>query len=80
MIVCRTRCEDWIVNRFQILPSVGERCRAIIGSCEVPPRVKEAISKTHEKLVLKLGLNPSFAIRSSATAEDSPTSEFRWPA
>jgi len=58
------------------LPSVGERCRAIIGSGEIPPRVKEAISKTHEKLVLRLGLNPSFAIRSSATAEDSPTTSF----
>src|SRR5688572_177460 len=58
------------------LSSVGQRCRDIIGRCVLPPKVEEAITKTHEKLVVTHGLNPSFAIRSSATAEDSPTTSF----
>jgi len=58
------------------LSAVGKRCREIVGSCELPPQVKDAISTTHEKLILSVGLNPSFAIRSSATAEDSPTASF----
>ncbi|HEX6226470.1 MAG TPA: PEP/pyruvate-binding domain-containing protein, partial [Chryseolinea sp.] len=58
------------------LSSVAQDCRKLIDTGELPPKVKEAITKTHDRLVLRHGLNPSFAVRSSATAEDSPTTSF----
>jgi pyruvate,water dikinase len=58
------------------LADVGKQCRDIIMRSQVPDEVKNAIKKAHLNLVETHGLNPSFAIRSSATAEDSPTASF----
>jgi pyruvate,water dikinase len=58
------------------LPEVGKQCRDIIMRSEFPDELKKAIRKTHLHLVETHGLNPSFAIRSSATTEDSPTASF----
>jgi pyruvate,water dikinase len=43
---------------------------------ELPANVEEAIRKSHQNMVTSYGVDLSFAIRSSATAEDSPTASF----
>jgi pyruvate, water dikinase len=63
-------------NNLVNLSTVGKRCREIIMNSEIPDDVVKAIKIAHTTLVDSLGLNPSFAVRSSATAEDSPTASF----
>jgi pyruvate,water dikinase len=58
------------------LSDIGQRCRDIIQRSSFPDKVREAIEQAHNQLVERHGLNPSFAIRSSATAEDSPSASF----
>src|SRR5688572_9433551 len=58
------------------LSLVGKRCREIIYKSEFSPEVKIAIEEAYHDVV-KADANPSsFAVRSSATAEDSPTASF----
>ncbi len=59
------------------LPEIAQRCREFIKVADFPDHIKDAIAKAHEALVQKTGQQHlSFAIRSSATAEDSPTASF----
>ncbi|WP_276370197.1 phosphoenolpyruvate synthase [Chryseolinea sp. H1M3-3] len=59
------------------LADIAQRCRDLIKRSDFPDHVKEAIAKAHEALIQKTGQqNLSFAVRSSATAEDSPTASF----
>lgn len=57
------------------LAEVGERCRDLILSANFPEQVEESIRKAHAKLMSQ-GLIHSVAVRSSATAEDSPSASF----
>lgn len=58
------------------LSTVGQRCRDIVKEAGIPEEVKQSILKAHHELMEQHGQNLSFAIRSSATAEDSPTASF----
>jgi pyruvate,water dikinase len=57
------------------LPAVGEKCRSLVLNSKLPPDVEESIRKAHVILMVR-GLIRSVAVRSSATAEDSPTTSF----
>lgn len=57
------------------LAEIGQRCRSLILDAKFPEPVSEAIKKAYENL-LSQGLIHSVAVRSSATAEDSPTASF----
>lgn len=55
------------------LAEVGKACRNIIGKGKFPQEIMDSISKFYEPLARK---NETFAVRSSATAEDLPTASF----
>jgi pyruvate,water dikinase len=57
------------------LAEVGDKCRSLILRSKVPPAVDESIREAHRNLLTN-GLIHSVAVRSSATAEDSPTASF----
>lgn len=57
------------------LSEVGEECRRLILQSSIPEDVEEAIRKAYQTL-MEHGLIHSVAVRSSATAEDSPTASF----
>ena len=58
------------------LKAVGKAARKMIMDAEIPDDLKEEIIKGYEKLKEEYGENVSLAVRSSATAEDSPTASF----
>lgn len=57
------------------LAAIGERCRSVILNAVFPEEVGESIRKAYTDL-MSHGLVHSVAVRSSATAEDSPTASF----
>jgi pyruvate, water dikinase len=57
------------------LAQIGERCRSFIMYAKLPEQVEESIRYAYLKL-MSHGLVHSVAVRSSATAEDSPTASF----
>ena len=57
------------------LKEIAEECRALILKASLPETVVSVVSKEYEKL-MSHGLIHSVAVRSSATAEDSPTASF----
>ncbi|SKC83446.1 phosphoenolpyruvate synthase [Ohtaekwangia koreensis] len=57
------------------LSSVGARCRELVHSGNLPGPVIKAVKEYYSRLLEK-GLSHSVAVRSSATAEDSPTASF----
>jgi len=54
----------------------GKNCRDIIYNCNLPQDLQQDILKGYERLRLEYGNNLSLAVRSSATAEDSPEASF----
>ena len=64
------------VNNVDALQSAGKQCRDIIYNCEIPDDLKNDILNAYEKLREEYGENLSLAVRSSATAEDSPEASF----
>lgn len=69
-----------ILNRLERrslenLAGVGKQCRELILKSVFPPAVEEAIRQAL-KTLMEHGLVHSVAVRSSATAEDSPTASF----
>jgi len=64
------------VNDVKALQECGEACREIIYTCKLPDDLKEDILKNYAKLKEEYGDNLSVAVRSSATAEDSPEASF----
>jgi len=54
----------------------GRRCREIINGCELPDELIEEISNAYEGLKMEYGEEVTLAVRSSATAEDSPEASF----
>ena len=64
------------VDNVKILQERGEACRKIIYSCKLPPDIKTDILNNYNKLKEEYGDDLSVAVRSSATAEDSPEASF----
>ncbi len=64
------------VNDVKDLQKCGKACRDIIYTCKLPDDLKEDILKNYNKLKEEYGDDLSVAVRSSATAEDSPEASF----
>jgi pyruvate,water dikinase len=58
------------------LPQIGEKVRILIKDYKFPADVRGAILKAYDDIVAKYGNNISFAVRSSATAEDMADASF----
>jgi len=54
----------------------GEQARKVIDDCELPDDLKAQITQSFEQLKQEYGEGFSVAVRSSATAEDSPEASF----
>lgn len=57
------------------LAEIGEKCREFVLYSKFPEKVEESIRKAYARLMVH-GIIQSVAVRSSATAEDSPTTSF----
>ncbi len=64
------------VNDVDTLQKAGKNCRDIVYNCEIPQDLKEDILSAYAKLKEEYGEELSMAVRSSATAEDSPEASF----
>jgi len=64
------------INDMKDLQKRGAACRDIIYTCKLPDDLKEDILKNYTKLKEEYGDELSVAVRSSATAEDSPEASF----
>ena len=58
------------------LQARGEKARAIVYGCQLPDDLKAAILQGYAQLKREYGETISLAVRSSATAEDSPEASF----
>lgn len=58
------------------LQECGKRCREIIHACKLPDDMVAQINDAYEALKSEYGEEVTLAVRSSATAEDSPTASF----
>ncbi|MBK9451271.1 MAG: phosphoenolpyruvate synthase [Bacteroidetes bacterium] len=61
---------------YSNLAAVGADCRALLLQFELPEAVRQAIREGFQRMVSEYGSEISFAVRSSATAEDLPTASF----
>ena len=64
------------VNNVDALQSAGKKCREIVYNAKLPDAVREDILQAYKKLKEEYGESLSLAVRSSATAEDSPEASF----
>jgi pyruvate,water dikinase len=58
------------------LQECGKKCREIIYNCSLPDDLQSEITHGYESLKNEYGDDVTFAVRSSATAEDSPEASF----
>ena len=58
------------------LQARGKKCREIVYNCIIPDDLRLEILEAYERLQEEYGENLSLAVRSSATAEDSPEASF----
>jgi pyruvate,water dikinase len=63
-------------RNLQNLGDVGAACRKLVLSATLPDGLKAVIQTAYESLAHKYGKDASFAVRSSASAEDSQTASF----
>jgi len=68
--------DDMEVNDVKDLQKRGEACRDIVYHCTLPDGLKNDILQNYAKLKEEYGDSLSVAVRSSATAEDSPEASF----
>jgi len=71
-----TQLDNLDVTNVDALQSAGKKCRDIVYNCEIPADLKSDILNAYTKLKEEYGENLSVAVRSSATAEDSPEASF----
>ena len=64
------------VNDVDALQKAGKACREIVYNCTLPEDLKNDILDAYAKLKAEYGDDLSLAVRSSATAEDSPEASF----
>ena len=58
------------------LQARGKKCREIVYNCVIPDDLRLEILEAYKRLQEEYGENLSLAVRSSATAEDSPEASF----
>jgi pyruvate,water dikinase len=63
-------------DNIRDLQARGEKARAIVYGCQLPDDLKAAILQGYAQLKREYGETISLAVRSSATAEDSPEASF----
>lgn len=63
-------------DSLENLAEVGSNCRELIMKGDFPETLKNLIRDYHRELIDKYGPKTTVAVRSSATAEDSPTASF----
>ncbi len=68
--------DDFDLDDVKELQKRGAKCREIIHNCKLPDDLVSEILEAYEKLKGQYGQNLSLAVRSSATAEDSPEASF----
>ena len=64
------------VDDTQALAICGKKVREWIMAAPFPAALDKAIAEHYEALIVKSGKNATFAVRSSATAEDLPDASF----
>ncbi len=64
------------VNDVDALQRAGKACREIVYNCTLPDDLRAEILSAYAKLKKEYGERFSLAVRSSATAEDSPEASF----
>ncbi len=68
--------DDLNPDNVEQLQERGAACRKIVYECEIPEDIKNDILENFRKLKEEYGESVSVAVRSSATAEDSPEASF----
>jgi pyruvate,water dikinase len=68
--------DEFDPNDLHELQTKGKACREIVYNCSLPEDLKKDILLAYEALKKEYGENLSLAVRSSATAEDSPEASF----
>jgi pyruvate,water dikinase len=68
--------DDFNPDNMQALQSRAKACREIVYNCKIPKTIQEEIRKGYDLLKEEYGTHLSLAVRSSATAEDSPEASF----
>jgi len=68
--------ENFDPQNIDELKKVGKTCREMIVNAEIPQDLKNEIISAYNELQKEYGKKLSLAVRSSATAEDSPTASF----
>ncbi len=63
-------------DNIKDLQARGEKARAVVSGCELPDDLQVAILQAYAQLKQEYGENITLAVRSSATAEDSPEASF----
>lgn len=63
-------------DNIQDLQSRGKQARDVVDNCQLPENLKAEIAQAYAQLKKEYGENLSVAVRSSATAEDSPEASF----
>lgn len=63
-------------QNFNNLADIGQRIRQQFQEASFPPELREAILEAYQNLSEEVGTDKSFAVRSSATAEDLPDASF----
>lgn len=63
-------------EHYSNLSQIGASIRSDFGNTALPNNIKEAIKHGYDHLIKKYGNDISFAVRSSATAEDLPKASF----
>ena len=64
------------INDVNALQKAGKACREIVQNCAIPEDLQKAILSAFKELKEEYGETLSVAVRSSATAEDSPEASF----
>ncbi len=64
------------IKSMQSLQKIAKECRELINNAQVPDKLKSKILLGYKKLQKEYGDDVRMAVRSSATAEDSPEASF----
>ncbi len=68
--------KNFDINDVTLLQERGKNCRDIIDNCTFPDDLIRQIKSAYEVLKVEYGEDVTLAVRSSATAEDSPEASF----
>lgn len=74
--ILHTLLDDLEPDNMVMLQERGLACREQIIACKLPQSIEDALKEGYEALKAEYGDSVSLAVRSSATAEDSPEASF----